>query len=582
MPKNLLTTTSLITPNTGGLQDFRNFLYLVWKFLGLPEPTPVQYDMAYWLQHGPRRKVIMAFRGIGKSWITAAYVVWRLLMDPQQEFLVVSASKDRADNFSTFTKRLIDEMPQLTHLRPKAGQRDSRISFDVGPHLAAHAPSVKSVGITGQIAGARADEVIADDIEVPNNSATQMLRDRLGEGIKEFDAVVKPGGRITFLGTPQSFESIYNKLPERGYEIRIWPARVPRQDQLAIYGTRLAPLIVAMADKAEPESSTDPRRFTSADLAERELSYGRSGFALQFMLDTRLSDANRYPLKLGDLIFADLDNDMAAVKYVWAADPNLRITDAANFGFSGDYCHRPMWMDEVFGEYTGRIMWIDPSGRGKDETAYAVLFMLHGYVFLMDWGGFIGGYDDDTLKALSAIAAEHKVREVNIEDNFGNGMFSELFKPVLHKVHNVTITNHTSVGQKEKRIIDTLEPVMNRHKLIVNRKLLAKDYNTSVGASQTLGDTASHYSGFYQLTHITHQRGALRHDDRVEALAAAVSRYVRTIAQDEDRQKKVLMEKGMDAEVRAFMKLAGVSMPRASFISRATHGRTNRARGHSR
>jgi len=78
-------------------EDFRYFLVLVWKFLDLPDPTPLQYDVARYLQHGPRRKIIEAFRGIGKSWITSAFVVWLLLRNPQLKILVVSASKERAD-----------------------------------------------------------------------------------------------------------------------------------------------------------------------------------------------------------------------------------------------------------------------------------------------------------------------------------------------------------------------------------------------------------------------------------------------------------------------------------------------------
>ena len=93
------------------LQDFRNFLFLVWKHLGLPEPTPIQYDIADYLQSSPKRAIIEAFRGVGKSYITAAYVVHRLLLDPELKFLVVSASKSRADDFSTFTQRIILELP---------------------------------------------------------------------------------------------------------------------------------------------------------------------------------------------------------------------------------------------------------------------------------------------------------------------------------------------------------------------------------------------------------------------------------------------------------------------------------------
>lgn len=145
------------------LKDFRVFLYFVWKHLNLPDPTPVQYDIAYYLQHGARRKVIEAFRGVGKSWITSAYVIWRLLLNPQLNFLVVSASKDRADNFSTFTLQLINDIPLLNHLIPRDDQRSSKIAFDVAPAEPDHAPSVKSVGIFGQLTGGRADEIIADD-----------------------------------------------------------------------------------------------------------------------------------------------------------------------------------------------------------------------------------------------------------------------------------------------------------------------------------------------------------------------------------------------------------------------------------
>ena len=63
-------------------QDFRKFMYLVWKTLNLPDPTPVQYDIANFIQNSPKRAVIEAFRGVGKSWITSAFVCWTLLNDP--------------------------------------------------------------------------------------------------------------------------------------------------------------------------------------------------------------------------------------------------------------------------------------------------------------------------------------------------------------------------------------------------------------------------------------------------------------------------------------------------------------------
>ena len=95
-------TTSLgITIAKDPLSDFRKFLFVIWKHLNLPDPTPVQYDKAYNLQHSDKRMIIQAFRGVGKSWITSAYVVWLLYMNPQLNILVVSASKSRSDDFAT-------------------------------------------------------------------------------------------------------------------------------------------------------------------------------------------------------------------------------------------------------------------------------------------------------------------------------------------------------------------------------------------------------------------------------------------------------------------------------------------------
>ena len=120
--------------------------------------------------------------------------------------------------------KIIHDIPVLQDLIPKNDQRFSKIAFDVGPAPAAHAPSVKSLGISSQLTGSRADIIIADDIEVPNNSATQGMRDKLDEQVKEFEAIIKPldTSRILFLGTPQCEDSIYNKLRERGYDARIW------------------------------------------------------------------------------------------------------------------------------------------------------------------------------------------------------------------------------------------------------------------------------------------------------------------------------------------------------------------------
>jgi len=537
------------------LKDFRNFLYLCWKHLKLPEPTPIQYDMANFIQTGDQRLIIEAFRGVGKSWITSAYVCHQLLLNPQVNILVVSASKTRADDFSTFTLRLINEMPLLQHLIPSESQRQSKISFDVKPARASHQPSVKSLGITGQLAGSRADLIVADDVEVPNNSQTQGMREKLSESVKEFESIIKPKGRILFLGTPQTEQSLYNLLPERGYRLRIWTAKYPTDKQLKNLSINLSPKILKeiQNDKSLENKSTDPKRFTDEDLMEREASYGRTGFAMQFMLDTKLSDLDKYPLKLSDLVVMNLNPDKAPEKVIWATSPELKINDIPCVGLNGDAFYRPMAIQGDWADYTGSVMAIDPSGRGKDETAYAVVKMLHGQLFVTKAGGLSGGYDDQTLQKLCDIAKEEKVNLVLIESNFGDGMFTKMITPFFMRTHKVTIEEIRHSQQKEKRIVDTLEPVLNQHRLIINQDVIDRDY----ASTQHLPpESALRYQLFYQMSRITRERGSLAHDDRLDVLSMAVGYWVEQMSKDVDMAMQDRKTHLMRQELDRFMQNA--------------------------
>ena len=525
------------------LKNFKNFLYLCWKFLKLPEPTLIQYDIADYIQTKERRLVVEAFRGVGKSWITSAFVCHQLLLNPQKNILVVSASKSRADDFSTFTQRLVNEMPILQHLIPRDDQRHSKISFDVAPAIASHSPSVKSMGITGQLTGSRADLIIADDVESANNSQTQLMRDRLSETVKEFDAIIKPDvGRIIFLGTPQTEMSLYNTLEERGYKTKIWTALYPDKIQTVGYGHKLSSIISDVTDKEG--KPTDPERFDDVDLMERLSSYGRSGFNLQFMLDTTMSDSNRYPLKLNDLIVASGCSTWkeAPAKIQWASGTEqLKGIDPEipNVGLKGDYFVAPMYTSPEYAPFEGVAMSIDPAGRGEDKTAYAVLKMLHGVLYLTDVGALEGGYSDSTLEELSSIAKRNKVNYVVIESNFGDGMATALLKPVMAKIHPCEIEEVRHNIQKEKRIIDTLEPIMNGHRLVVDEQIIKDDFKLE-----------PNHQLFRQLTRITKDRGALRHDDQIDALAIAANYWVERMDRDQtlsyNQHKDELINKDLE------------------------------------
>ena len=503
--------------------DFKLFLQALWSELDLPNPTRAQYAIADYLQHGPKRLQIQAFRGVGKSWITGAFVLWTLFNNPEKKIMIISASKERADNMSIFLQKLIIETPWLAHLRPKSDDsRWSRISFDVAcsPH---QAPSVKSVGITGQLTGSRADLMILDDIEVPGNSMTEFMREKLLQLCTEAESILTPknDSRIMFLGTPQTTFTVYRKLAERSYKPFVWPARYPRK--VSQYEGLLAPQLVEDIEGGAEKWDVTDDRFDNDDLIEREASMGRSNFMLQFMLDTSLSDAEKFPLKCSDLIVTSVNPTTAPESIVWCSDPQNVIKDLPIVGLPGDYFYSPMQLQGTWDPYQETICSVDPSGRGSDETAAAFISQRNGFLYLHDMRAYRDGYSDNTLLDILKGCKKYGVTKLLIETNFGDGIVSELFrKHLVQTRQNIDIEEVRANVRKEDRIIDSLEPVLNQHRLVIDRSVIEWDFKSN---PQAAPEERLLYMLFYQMSRMCREKGAVRHDDRLDALAQGVQYY---------------------------------------------------------
>jgi len=535
--------------------DFPSYLAYVYSHIQLPNPTPLQNRIAEIIGENNDRLILEAARGTGKSWIASIYTTWRLLRDPDEKVLVVSASGPKAIEIASFIRRLFIQVPLLQHLDPSKSDRDSVLAFDVCGAKVAIAPSVAVVGISGQLTGRRASLVLADDVEVPNNSMTEMMRQKLDTQVKEFEALLIPDkpSSILYLGTPQSMESLYNKLP---YRTVVLPAEVP-EDEL-VYNGKLDPWIMLQGKAGDP---TDKVRFNSTTLAERKAGYGLAGYKLQYMLDTTLSDIERYPLKLKDMMCIPLDIEEAPFSLSYAGSKEYRINELANLGFTGDGFIKPMRINERYSPYSVKIMAVDPSGTGKDETTYCILGVLNGYVYIIDSGGTTEGYSDKALVFLANKALEYKVNTIVLEKNFGAGMFTNLFSSVVSKVYPCTIDEVTSRGQKELRIINSIEPLSSNHKLVINYTLVEKD------TEEVLQDpTKAPYSLLYQYTHITRDRNSLPHDDRLDALAIGCEYIKDMVMVDADSLLKSIEEREMEKFL--YEKVYGKYTPRnPSFIS---------------
>ena len=532
--------------------DFKLFLQALWTQLDLPSPTRAQYAIADYLQSGPKRLQIQAFRGVGKSWITGAFVLWTLFNNAEKKIMIISASKERADNMSIFLQKLIIETPWLKHLQPKSDDgRWSRISFDVNcsPH---QAPSVKSVGITGQLTGSRADLMILDDIEVPGNSMTELMREKLLQLCTEAESILTPkdDSRIMYLGTPQTTFTVYRKLAERAYRPFVWPSRYPKD--ITQYEGLIAPQLQEDIDEgAETGTPTDPDRFDDEDLLQRESAMGRSNFMLQFQLDTSLSDAEKFPLKMADLVVTAVNPTTAPENVIWCSDPRNVIKDLPTVGLPGDYFYSPMQLQGEWSEYSETICAVDPSGRGSDETAACYISQKNGFLYLHEVRAYRDGYSDNTLLDILRGCKKYNATTLVVETNFGDGIVSELFKKHIQQTkQRIFIDEVRANVRKEDRIIDALEPILNQHRLVVDRGVIDWDYSSNKDAAP---EERLLYMLFYQMSRMCRQKGAVKHDDRLDCLAQGVKFYTDAMSISANEAIKDKKRKEWDSILEDFL-----------------------------
>ena len=337
------------------------------------------------------------------------------------------------------------------------------------------------------------------------------MREKIIQRVSEYEALLIPDVKssVLFLGTPQSMESVYNKLE---YETIILPAQVPEDE--SVYEGKLDPWVLL---QGKPGTPVDKVRFPIDVLMQRQAGMGMTNYKLQFQLDTTLSDSERFPLKQKDMIVYPLSNKEAPATITYTGSKEY-VLDIPNLGFTGDRHHKPIRVSTDYMKYDKIIMSIDPSGTGSDETTFCVLGVLSGNVYVIDWGGTRLGYSEEALMILALKAQEHKVQEIVPEKNFGAGLFTELFRKTLMKVYPCTIIDDFNVkGQKEARILDNTIPLFTNHQIVFNEDKIREE----VEWVQKNPVENLQYSLMYQITHMTYERGCVVHDDRIDALAIA-------------------------------------------------------------
>jgi hypothetical protein len=165
-----------------------------------------------WTNH---TAVVQCFRNASKSSLVAAWVVWRLAVDPTLLFLIQSADDGTAAKMVGDVQKLITLHPFAEHLQSAKSTWTSK-GVRVKGATSGRNLSVSARGIFSNVTGSRADIIIADDVEVPRNSEFQELRDRLRNRLSESSRLLNPNGLRLLIGTPHAHDSIYPEQIDKG------------------------------------------------------------------------------------------------------------------------------------------------------------------------------------------------------------------------------------------------------------------------------------------------------------------------------------------------------------------------------
>jgi hypothetical protein len=408
----------------------------------------------------------------------------------------------------------------------------------------------------------RAHLVIGDDVETAENTKTPEAREELMNTLTEFRAISSYGDQeIVLAGTYHNEDSAYPKLAKKGYHFitipKVYPTPEEREGIL-----NLAPSLANRLDSglAKPGDITCPLRITKDDIVA-DKAEGYRYWTMQCMCMMNIGQTNRYPLRLKDLIVCNVDTFKAPVSLTWGTRDHNGSTRCPipSLGLGDDAMYGPVMVDAHWSEYEGQTRAaIDPAGRGDDKTGLAIASALAGMVWVKAVHGLKGGADEERLTEIVKILRRHNAREVLLETNNDvYGAYQSMLQTVIQK-HvlkpnvdplypkgwNCVIKTMHSTSMKEARIIQTLEPIISGHRMVVDPSCLIPEEDEMENELQ------------FQLSRICNERNCLKEDGKIDALQMVVGALMGSTRRDphsasgrtRERDSRLLMAEMMKRE----------------------------------
>lgn len=186
--------------------------FLLWAKRQRWDVPDIHIIACHWLEHRGKLAVLRCFRGFGKSTILAVYNAWCFYKDPTYRILHQSETDGTALKTSRDTQNVLRKHPLTKDLLADG----TVIQWWVNGSTDSRNASMYSKGILSNVTSARADECQNDDVEVPNNTGTPEAREKMRERLDEQTHILVPGGKKLFIGTPHTYDSLYDRIETKG------------------------------------------------------------------------------------------------------------------------------------------------------------------------------------------------------------------------------------------------------------------------------------------------------------------------------------------------------------------------------
>ncbi len=407
--------------------DFPIFLSLWNQRQGMKTPD-LHFRMALWLENcwlkGEKRLLLMAFRSCGKSTIVGLFAAWLLYRHPDLRILVLAADFTLARKMVRNVRRIIERHPLTPHLKPQKSDQWAGDRFTVRRTLELRDPSMLARGVSSNITGSRADVIICDDVEVPNTCDSAGKRQELKERLAETEYVLVPGGTHIYIGTPHTFETIYDTSGFlKGFR------------QLKI------PLLDGSGKSAWPD------RFSPEDIDRIRKATGPNKFRSQMMLE---------PVNIAE---GRLDPGLLQIY----ADPLCMVKELRSLYIGENrMVSASAWWDPAFGRAGGDGSVLAAVFTGEDGRYY-----LHRIEYLRcrHSSSFSSSGETDEATAqcrmVASLAGEHHLPSVALEIN-GLGRFLPgiLRQEIARMKIPCTVREISSRRPKDLRILEAFDAVL--------------------------------------------------------------------------------------------------------------------------